>query len=180
MSKKRDSAAQRLKRLIAEEKQRRRALVVLDNPLFKGAGMLGADPLWNRARELNTALRITDSETALKKAFEAFGLDPDIPENWHRLVCYLADSHFGLKRAGSPIQWTRDKQVQLLADIRETAKRYPKAKLPEIRRNMIKDQQLGGRYKNMSADSLRKRISETIEWANNPAKKPRTKKKTRT
>src|SRR5438132_9013400 len=112
MSKKRDSAAQLLRRLIEEEKKRERGSRLLRTI---SVGLL-ADPILRRARELKAAVCLEPSGTALKKAFRAFDLDPNIPENWHRLINYLARSHFELKRAGARLVWSPERREQLLRD----------------------------------------------------------------
>ena len=117
MTKKSDRIAERLRKLIADETARKTALAVLAS-----APKLWADPTVERAHQLRDAVTLRPHETALRSAFHAFDLDPNVPDHWHRLINYLARSHFEQKPRGATKEWTPERQIQLLKDFRRAAK----------------------------------------------------------
>ena len=102
MAEKRDSIAQRLKKSLEQEKDWQRIPRELAS-LGVHVGMLAlrqdwSDPL-KRAVAADLALRITEPEESLQKAFELFGLDSENPYDWSRLLSYFA----GLPKSGQTI-----------------------------------------------------------------------------
>jgi hypothetical protein len=158
MSKKRDSVAQRLKALQEEEKFRKRAMAPLDTE-FLNVGMLG-----DRGYRAQMATRIRRTETSLRKAFETFELDPDIPEHWHLLIDYLARSHYETKQGGAPLEWTRLRKLRLIADYKFAKELMPGASKQAIRGRMIDDCAFRARYAGMTNDGLRKQIDTANKW----------------
>jgi hypothetical protein len=162
VSKKKDNIAKRLRELIAEEASRRQGYDILES---LGSKWL-TDPILNRARQLSDAVKLRPDEPALAKAFAAFELDPNTPSHWHRLINYLARSHFETKPPGAPVTWTPKRRVQLLKDFRSTSQKFPESDVLAIARQMLKDKSFDGRYDRLAPDSLRRQIYHTIEWAN--------------
>jgi len=176
MVEKRDSAAQRLRALAEKSK----GLPSLPRQLeAEGVriGMLSQPQDWSNQLEreaaANLALRIAKPEVALKKAFEQFGLDPDDPFNWHLLLNYFAESHFGSKGRGAPTKWTGDQNANLLGDrvfiirkhlvrLEKTAGRSLEKKVREL---MRKEPLFSERYKHRADDTLKKQINNAIKWA---------------
>lgn len=105
MAEKRDSIAQRLKKSLEQEKDWQRIPRELAS-LGVHVGMLAlrqdwSDPL-KRAVAADLALRITEPEESLQKAFELFGLDSENPYDWRRLLSYFAESILGRRRPVLP------------------------------------------------------------------------------
>lgn len=159
MSKKRDSVAVRLRKLIEEEKQRKKASFLAE--LFCPPVL---DPILQRARNLAAAVQLKPNEVELKKAFKQFDLDPEVPDHWHKLITYLARSHFEIKPAGAPKQWTFERRRQLLRDLRTAAKKSGRSDLKELCAIMRTDPVFQSRYK-LTDSALRKQIRMTLDWA---------------
>ncbi len=167
MSLKRDSVAKRLKLLVNEEKNRRKADRIFDNfPV----GMLNTDGILIRARALSDAVFLKPGEVALTKAFEYFELDHQKPEHWHLLINYLSRSHFETKSPGRRPEWTSERYLQLMQDFYLAAKKLPnersRSRFKQIRELMIDDPAFCGRYKHMKQDALAKQIDNMMAWAN--------------
>src|SRR4029450_489296 len=95
-----DSVTARLKRLIEEERIRKRvesSAKCFWGPLLDPASDL--DPILQLALDLSAVVQLKSNEVALKKAFKSFDLAPDVPGHWHLLINYLARSLFETKRA---------------------------------------------------------------------------------
>jgi hypothetical protein len=60
----------------------------------------------------NSALTLDPDQSTLRKAFEKFGLDPQNPVHWRRLLQCLVDIHFGGPRSGAPAKWTEERWGQ--------------------------------------------------------------------
>jgi hypothetical protein len=100
VGKRRESVSKRLARKIE------RARKPLVNPFTR------QKEDWNdeRYREVaaNIALTLHPDQSTLRKAFEAFELDPQNPFHWRRLLQFLADIHFGGPRSGAPAKWNEE------------------------------------------------------------------------
>ena len=113
MASHRDSASERLKRTMENWKKpldERQSLIALGRKY----GLLPEPAIidWNdparRAAGAVQALLLTsgDSDELLRKAFDAFGLDPANPFNWRALLWAFAHAHFAPPRKkGAPKQW---------------------------------------------------------------------------
>ena len=74
MVQKSDRIAERLQKLIEEERLRKAALdVLISFPAWE------ADPILGRATQLRESVTLRAEQTALGKAFKAFDLDPNVP-----------------------------------------------------------------------------------------------------
>jgi hypothetical protein len=78
-----------------------------------------------RACAAHEALSLDDLDLPLKKAFEAFALDPGNPFHWRKLIAYFADVHFGPRqsRRGPQKLWSDDRLCQLLQDFDQVKSR---------------------------------------------------------
>jgi hypothetical protein len=95
--------------------------------------------------------------------FERFYLDPKKPRDQRFLLVLLNYILFYKGKAGAPKKWWR-KPSQLKADVAAVKRRHPGRKsVRAIAGALVEDEdkKFGGRYRNMTADSLRKIISQT-------------------
>ena len=127
MASHRDSASEQLKRTMENWKKpldERQSLIALDRKY----GLLPEPAIidWNdparRAAGAVQALLLTsgDSDELLRKAFDAFGLDPANPFNWRALLWAFAHAHFAPPRKkGAPKQWDDGKWCRLLSNFGE-------------------------------------------------------------
>ena len=96
MAQKSDRIAERLQKLVEEERLRKAASdVLISFPAWE------ADPILGRATQLRDSVTLKAEETALGKAFKVFDLDPNVPDHWHRLINYFARAHFEPRPAGA-------------------------------------------------------------------------------
>ena len=58
----------------------------------------------------------SDDDKAIKKAFDAFGLDPNQPHHWRELLGILADVFFGDRGKGPKLRWDSETIKQLILD----------------------------------------------------------------
>jgi hypothetical protein len=141
----RDRPSKRIARLIKEAEPRRRARWT---PLhLLGAGLLRPNP------------PEVEESPALSTAFEAFGLDPNDPDDRWQLLRSFAEAHFSEKQQrGAKLVWKGDKHGQLFADFL-TAKKETKGKpKAEIYKFLANKKKFGGRYAGKSESTLRKRL----------------------
>jgi hypothetical protein len=165
VTKKSDRVAERLRKLIAEEASRKTASAVL-----MSAPKWWADPILERAEQLRDAVTLRTNEAALHLAFRAFDLDPHVPDHWHRLINYLARSHYEQKSPGAPKEWTAERQIQLLKDFRRAAKQLGTNNLLAIASLLREDASFDRSYARRTAKSLLRQIYSTIAWANSERK----------
>jgi hypothetical protein len=95
--------------------------------------------------------------------FELFYLDPKEPRDQRFLLRLLNYILFSKSKTGAPKKWWRDPD-QLRADVAVVKRRHPgKKSARAIAKALVEDEdkKFGGRYRNMTADSLRKIISKT-------------------
>lgn len=134
MPRKRDTASERLRQHARTQTDPfARALALVNDPALLGAAFPAEarftsanwDDAETHAAAAHGALTIDDQDTAIRKAFETFGLDPKNPFDWRRLFAYFADAHFGAahKGRGAPEFWTDRRLCQLLADFHQVKSR---------------------------------------------------------
>jgi len=169
----RDSASRRLLKFIEYE----RASKDFTRSLA-GGGWLGqklkeqeerrqtdwSDPL-RRAIDAHRALTFFQADRALKKAFEAFGLDPRNPFDWRKLIGYYSAAHYGSKGPGAPRKWTDDRMCQFLSDVMRVSELHPKADITKTCKFMKSEKSLSGRYRHIPVETLRKQLRSAIKWA---------------
>jgi hypothetical protein len=73
---------------------------------------------WNdqqeRAISANIALTLDRTDSTLREAFEAFGLDPKNPLNWRYLLLYLVEILFKRLPRGTRPKWNADRWTEFL------------------------------------------------------------------
>jgi hypothetical protein len=123
---------------------------------------------WNlpvqRAIAAHQALTLVQSDRPLKKAFEAFGLDPRNPFEWPKLLGYFAAAHYGSKGRGAPTKWTEERMCRFLTDVLRTCTRHPKGSRKDIWKWMKKDKSFTGQY-DIPYETWRKQYRQALNWA---------------
>ena len=175
MVEKRDSTAKRLKNFVAQEQDRQSLPRELE-ALGVRIGMLALRQDWSdprkRAIAAHLALQITEPEEPLQRAFELFGLDPEDPTDWRRLVSYFAQAYFASKRAGAPTKWTKDRYANLVYErdfvIRKYQNRLLKTPIrsrEKMVRDLMRNEKLfSGRYRALEDDTLKRQIKKALDW----------------
>jgi hypothetical protein len=143
----RDRPSKRIARLIEEAKPRRRARWT---PLH----LFGKDKLKRNPPEV-------EESPALSAAFEAFGRDPNDPNDRWWLLRSFAEAHFPEKhKRGRKPKWKEDEYGQLVADFltaKEATKGKPK---PELYKFLANKKNFNGRYVGKKESTLRERLQE--------------------
>jgi hypothetical protein len=166
VTKKSDRIAARLAKIVDEEKSRKTALDLLQKILG-----WAEDPILERAKQLRDAVTLRADETALRKAFQAFDMNPNIPDHWHRLINYFARAHFEPNRPGARTKWTPTRRVQLLRDVRSVAKRLSTNDFSTIASEIIANRSYDrSLYDGMNVESLVRQIYHAIDWINDGLK----------
>jgi hypothetical protein len=141
----RDRPSKHIARLIKEAEPRRRARWT---PLH----LLG---------ELKVNPPEVEESPALSAAFEAFGRDPNDPNDRWWLLRSLAEAHFPEKdKPGAKRKWKEDEYGQLVADFL-TAKKETKGKpKPELYKFLANEKNFNGRYAGKKESTLRKLLQQ--------------------
>jgi hypothetical protein len=121
---------------------------------------------WNdkRYREIaaNIALTLYPDQSALRKAFETFRLDPQNPLHWRSLLLYLVGIHFRGPRRGTPPKWNADRWIQFETHVAVARERLALngEKSPSQTRiaNFLKEE-FKQFYGSLSADTIRRYFS---------------------
>jgi hypothetical protein len=102
-----------------------------------------------------------EESPALSAAFEAFGLDPNDPDDRWQLLRSLAEAHFPERnKPGRELEWKEDDYRQLLDDFL-TAKKETKGKpKSEIYKFLANKKKFDGRYARKKEATLRKRLRD--------------------
>jgi hypothetical protein len=114
----RDKSTKRLDRKILDYKKR-----PYENALATASFLF--DPDSARASAL-TPRDWSDYDRAIRKAFDAFGLDSNKPDHWCRLLGVLADVLFGVRGKGPKLRWDSDTIKQLIFDFDHLSATLPK------------------------------------------------------
>ena len=132
-------------------------------------GRLTLDMLGYHA-ELCDALKLhpkvdIEANPSLRAAFEAFGLDPQEPENWRLLLALLAGAFFVPKRKrGGQEVWDSRALWQLLTDFWEVKHQNPQMKSEEKLCEKLTKKK---RYNEYSRNTLRKMLYRARDPADN-------------
>jgi len=180
MPRKQDLSAQRLrKHMEMESDPLAHALGLVNDAALLGAAYEAGqefketdwDDVAQRSLAAHYALGLDDLDQPLKKAFQAFGLDPRNPFHWRKLLAYLADVHFGPRqpRRGRDTLWSDDRLCQLLQDfdqIRRQRTLVPGSKISDIEvcKWLKRHSTLGKTYAGLDAKTLLR----NLQRARNP------------
>jgi hypothetical protein len=128
MPKQRDSLRKRLARAIERVRK--------PHPLLALLGVreptIELDYSDQRTRAIHATLALTlpdrHTDSPLQKAFDAFGLDPNDPHNWRRLLDEFANILFGepARGRGHPVKWDEARRSQFEIDAAEARQRLRK------------------------------------------------------
>jgi len=173
MASRRNSASERLKKSIEAARNPlppERSLIALGREF----GMMPEAPQvridWNdpaqRALGAREALRLLDElDEPIRKAFVAFGYNPDNPFHWRMLLWHFASAHFSPSRKkGRQKEWTDARWCQLLSDFGEVKASHPNASETQICNDIKK--RFRDRYSSVTATTLRK----NLQYARNPSR----------
>jgi hypothetical protein len=175
MASRRDSASERLKKSIEHARTPlppERTLIGLarESGMIPEAAQVKVD--WNnralRAECADEALRLNlgELDEPIRKAFDAFGYDPNNPFDWRKLIWYLAFAHFPRPRTkGAPKKWDDVRWCQLLSDFGEVkASSRPNASENEVCINIKK--RFANRYRTETPGTLRR----NLQYARDPSR----------
>ena len=113
--------------------------------------------------------RFTDVErnASLRAAFEAFGLDPNDPDNWRLLLALFAEAYFVPRRPrGGKRVWDAGRLCQLLADFAAVKDKQENRGRPKGEIYVLVKRAFPKRYGKISAATIRDRLQD----ARNPDK----------
>jgi hypothetical protein len=174
MASRRDSASERLKKSIEAARNplpSERSLIALGREF----GMIPEAPQvridWNdpaqRALGAHEALRLLDElDEPIRKAFAAFGYNPDNPFHWHRLLWHFAYAHYPLRRKKrASKKWDDARWCKLLSDFGAVkASSRPEASDSEVCINIKK--RFANRYPTEVPGTLRR----NLQYARDPSR----------
>jgi hypothetical protein len=176
---KHDLSAQRLrKHMEMEANPLAHALGLVNDAALLGAAYKAArefketgwDDVAKRSLAAHYALSLDDLDKALKKAFQAFGLDPRNPFHWRKLLAYFSDAHFARQRRRGPQElWSDGRLCQLLQDhdrIKKQLLVVPGSKITDLQlcERLKRHSTLGKTYADFSA----KTVLRNLQRARNP------------
>jgi len=171
MASRRDSASERLKESIEAARNPLPSLIALGREL----GMIPEAPQvridWNdpaqRALGAHEALRLLDElDEPIRKAFAAFGYNPDNPFHWRMLLWHFANAHFPPppRKGGAPKRWDDIRWCKLLSDFGEVKASRPTASDAEVCINIKK--RFAHRYATEDPGTLRR----NLQYARDPSR----------
>jgi hypothetical protein len=99
----------------------------------------------------------SDSDRTIAKAFDAFGLDPNKPDHWRRLLGILADVFFGERGKGPKPRWNPETIKQLISDFDDLSSNHPQASQMILFEVLIHTKR---RYAGLRATTLKARYNE--------------------
>jgi hypothetical protein len=114
----------------------------------------------NRATTLGPAVCDRPDDAVIRKALDAFGLDPANPWNWRLLLFYFADAHFGMCETDRKRwDWSESQLIDLRQRI-QSEEWAAGAKLndSEAARRLRAKPEYG--YQRITEGALRKKIGE--------------------
>jgi hypothetical protein len=172
MASRRDSASERLKKSIEAARNPlppELSLIALGREF----GMIPEAPQvridWNdpaqRALGAHEALRLLDElDEPIRKAFAAFGYNPDNPFHWRMLLWHFAYAHFPPPpKKGPPTKWDDGTWCQLLSDFGEV-KASSRANAPDSEVCINIKKRFANRYLTETAGTLRR----NLQYARDP------------
>ena len=149
----RDKSSKRLDRKKLEYEKR-----PYNNPLAAASFSLNPDFARAVALTLHDDDRVIgECDRAIKKAFDAFGLDHKQPDHMRKLLGILADIVFGERGKGPKIEWDFERYAQLLSDFDEISARFPDLSGQKCFEMLTREEPYSGRYKDWKASTLRAR-----------------------
>jgi hypothetical protein len=108
----------------------------------------------------DVALQIDGAPAPLRRAFEAFGFDPNDPWSWRQLLIILADTHFREKGVGKPKEYD---DLQLIDDYATMREKHPDQSDTAIFGYMIKRGACQNRYPCVNVEALKKRLDRAMK-----------------
>jgi hypothetical protein len=171
MASRRDSASERLKESIEAARNPLPDLIALGREF----GMIPEAPQvridWNdpaqRALGVHEALRLLDElDEPIRKAFAAFGYNPDNPFHWHKLLWHFAYAHFPVPRKkGASKKWNDERWCKLLSDFGEV-KASSRANAPDSEVCINIKKRFANRYLTETAGTIRR----NLQYARDPSR----------
>jgi hypothetical protein len=153
-----DTAKKRLEQLIERNRGTRPGADIFD--------LYNPKPDWLRKARADraTTLGTTREDVVLRRAFEAFGFDPQDPRNWRRLLLELATIFFDEEvRPGPPQKWTREQWEQFKKDDAEVIdilkRKGVRPSNERIAAHLCKRSPYAERYKGYGEKALRRYMS---------------------
>jgi hypothetical protein len=101
---------------------------------------------------------IGEYDRAIRKAFDAFALDPKQPDHWRELLGILADILFGERGKGPKQRWNSENTKQLISDFDNLSSNYPAASQMVLFEVLIHTKKR--RYAGLKAGTLKARYNE--------------------
>jgi hypothetical protein len=124
----------------------------LRNDTSRPTGPKSDDP----AILLRAAMWLGEHDHALRKAFEAGGLDPANPLDWRELIGIFAQAHFGeTRKGGRPEEWTPRKLAVLMMDFAAVRAKHPKKGQRDICKRLVEERPFAATYGDLSPETLR-------------------------
>jgi hypothetical protein len=103
-------------------------------------------------------------DQAIIDAFKDFNLDPEKPYDWHLLMGYFADAHYGRRKRGKPPSWTSDRLCQLCTDFYALKNANPGESDEQICGRLADPRktgaEIGRRYVELSPGTIRRKLVE--------------------
>ena len=96
-------------------------------------------------------------DRAIKKAFDAFGLDPKQQGHWRELLGILADILFGERGKGTKQRWTPETKKQLVSDFDDLSSNHPEVSQMLLFEVLTHTKR---RYAGLQAGTLKARYNE--------------------
>jgi hypothetical protein len=100
---------------------------------------------------------IGEYDRAIKKAFDAFGLDPKQPGHWRELLGTLADILFGERGKGPKPRWNPETIKQLVSDFDDLSSNHPEVSQMLLFEVLTHTKR---RYAGLQAGTLKARYNE--------------------
>jgi hypothetical protein len=127
--------------------------------------------IWNDPRnrtcaaERAVSLPSAEADEPLRRAFEAFGLDPRNPFHWRRLAWYLSEALFGESGRGHPPTWTAEPLCRLLERFHNERKKNP-GLTDESICQLVKNN-FHREYSGIGAGTLRRKLQDARDLQRN-------------
>jgi hypothetical protein len=100
---------------------------------------------------------IFDEGRSIKRAFECFGLDPNQPHHWRKLLGILAHILFGERAKGPKIRWDFESFKELVSDFDDVSSRCPPGTSQMSRFELLTGRE---KYFGLKATTLKARYNE--------------------
>ena len=149
----RDKSSKRLERKKLEYEKR-----PYNNPLAAASFFLNPDFARAVALTLHDDDRVIgEYDRAIKKAFDAFGLDPKQPGHFRELLGILADILFGERGKGPKPRWNPETTKQLVSDFDDLSSNHPEVSQMLLFEVLTHTKR---RYTGLQAGTLKARYNE--------------------